>query len=107
MIYQQHSAVVEKMECLVLVEAAAALASSSFFFSSPAAEMVLEMTVAVAAEVMAVTASGLSWFSFAAVVDAAMEMTAVVAVDANSNHSLSFQNDAGTYEMRSVTISPI
>lgn len=59
MIYQQHSAVVEKMECLVLVEAAAALASS-FFFSSPAAEMVLEMTVAVAAEVMAVTASGLS-----------------------------------------------
>lgn len=48
------------MECLVLVEAAAALASSSFFFSSPAAEMVLEMTVAVAAEVMAVTASGLS-----------------------------------------------
>ena len=25
-----------------------------------------------------------------------MEMTAVVAVDANSNHSLSFQNDAGT-----------
>ena len=41
-------------------EAAAALASSSFFFSSPAAEMVLEMTVAVAAEVMAVTASGLS-----------------------------------------------
>lgn len=60
MIYQQHSAVVEKMECLVLVEAAAALASSSFFFSSPATEMVLEMTVAVAAEVMAVTASGLS-----------------------------------------------
>ena len=52
MIYQQHSAVVEKMECLVLVEAVAALASSSFFFSSPAAEMVLE--------VMAVTASGLS-----------------------------------------------
>ena len=61
--------------------------------------MVLEMTVAVAAQVMAVTASGLSWFSFAAVVDAAMEMTAVVAVDANSNHSLSFQNDAGTYDM--------
>lgn len=60
MIYQQHNAVVEKMECLVLVEAAAALASSSFFFSSPAAEMVLEMTVAVAAEVMAVTASGSS-----------------------------------------------
>ena len=50
--------------------------------------------------------SGL-FFCLSAVVDAAMEMTAVVAVDANSNHSLSFQNDAGTYEMRSVTISPI
>ena len=59
MIYQQHSAVVEKMECLVLVEAAAP-ASSSFFFSSHAAEMVLEMTVAVAAEVMDATASGSS-----------------------------------------------
>lgn len=60
MIYQQHSAVVEEMECWVLVEAVAAPASSSFFFSSPAAEMVLEMTVAVAAEAMAATASGSS-----------------------------------------------
>ena len=60
MIYQQHSAVVEKMECLVLVEAAAARASSSMFYTSPPAEIVFEMTVAVAAEVMAVTASGLS-----------------------------------------------
>ena len=60
MIYQQHSAVVEKMECLVLVEAAAAPASSSCFSSSHAAEMVLEMTVAVAADVMDATASGSS-----------------------------------------------
>ena len=82
MIYQQHSAVVEKTECLVSAEAAAP-ASSSFFFSSHAAEMVLEMTVAVAAEVMDATASGSSWSSFAAVVDAATEMTAVVDVDAN------------------------
>ena len=60
MIYQQQSAVVEKTECLVLVEAAAAPASSSCFSSSHAAEMVLEMTVAVAAEVMDATASGSS-----------------------------------------------
>ena len=53
MIYQQHSAVVEKTECLV------------------------------SAEVMDATASGSSWSSFAAVVDAATEMTAVVDVDAN------------------------
>ena len=46
MIYQQHSAVVEKTECLVSAEAAAP-ASSSFFFSSHAAEMVLEMTAVV------------------------------------------------------------
>lgn len=49
-----------KMECLVLVEAYLLLhhhpSSSLLLF----AEMVLEMTVAVAAEVMAVTASGLS-----------------------------------------------